>query len=333
MNVFYENLIVDEYQGTIVAFTVLFLVLGVSNIYEALPLRNKFKYFVRRNEFSFIALASSIVLIAICTFSLSHWFPIKDKYSQIENYIYVSTIILIISTFFSVVEWALSVADKNSFIINTQYVENFHSKSKKAASERKLLYSDRLRRLEQYGILFEYETSFVEVSTESTWLSVLDWIETCDISTENITEIIGTSNDQLFFAIRKTIIGKGRSTWYEYQFVIIYQEVAYDFLPSKNVSTSKLEKLRKEGMLEFVRNLATEEKHYLNDMIRIEDQILDGKITIPFHDFIFNNMFELFSIRQGYFVPYSFIAKVVHFVFGVYKFLFLGALISLLLQK
>lgn len=303
--------------------------------YLFIPLPHKFKYILERYFSNVAAIGFSLIIISICTISLIRWFNIYRQFDHIENYFYITIIILSISLTFSVLEWTLSIFQSDSFIISNQYFDKLKLISNNTANKHIEMFEDRISILNSILPLFNTDLVVKVIEEEISYeLEIIIIKADPFVKSPTLSRhftIVYTSDDNLQFVIYEAIHQSGGSVQNTVSNYLIYDNSVYHFREGNKVKY--FTKYNSSQVILIVKNLIIHEANSINKKILYEKDFMNGDVVIPFTDFVFNNMYELFSIRQGYFIPSSNVAKLIHFIFGIYKFIFLGSLISLILSK
>lgn len=306
-------------------------------VYLLTPM-GKVKYKLARNPYNPVVLLISISLIIVCSISLSRWLFIYTTFTQVQNYLYLTIISLTISITFSAIEWIICIVDPTSFLVQNQYLEILRVKTLVKGKNLVDSYRKRLGILNSNLTLFNDGTAITEKLVGSNIApdpnvrrALLKYDHNIESPLAYIDYIVfKMSVTGLYFVTCSVTRGAGHMVSVSEVNYLINNDDVYYFAEAHTFGKVYDDNNRN---LNSVIQLMEKEIGSINKKISYENDFEDGETMIPISDFIFNNMFELFSIRQGYFMPTSTLTKTIHFLFGIYKYLFLGTLVTLVIKR
>jgi hypothetical protein len=320
-----DKIFVFQIVFTIICYA-MYCIYSIGNDYTVVKRQNNIK--------NVVVILNSISIIVICTYSFIIYFMYYKHVNDISNYTFLSIIFFGISISFSLFEWLLYSIDQNHFIINSQYFERVKTESDKVANIEKEKINDKIKINEKLSLILNDVICFRELIKLEQFVNkevLLSYVNNNKTLYSDFEySILKTNLEKLNFVIHNCNLYAGgkfpnKRTFYYF----INDNVVYELQVGRLSDSFLMDSSEMKCTALKVEILS--DRKLLNSKLKEIDE-LNNKIVIPFFDFVYNNLFELVSIRQGYFMPKSGNAKFIHLIFGLYKYLMLGAFINLLLK-
>lgn len=305
----------------------------LSNIISLSP--NDYKK-IRPLKQSSILLSISLIVLTYLSMVLYNWTFVKADIPKIQNYFILITLVIVISISFSIIKWVVSLNIVEPYYLMNNFNEEI-SKIKIKKSE-----IDNLKRRE--GILEKFlllEKKFVEKKNID--IKTFDFYKMIEHRNIGINSPIyfihyfeGENGIDLIASEEHHVSTRNLNSKVYTIFFYLVDKKEYSFcfysFKNENYLNFDFEKFDINGLKSNFKEGCEQLLEEYREKIRFEDDFKNNVRYIPLIDIIFNDLYELLSIRQGYIIPKAPIIKLIHLVFGLYKLLFLGTLITLIIK-